>query len=148
MKPLESSKFWKVTKEKLRELKELDDLLEKEIIDTRQILALVKDGIVNPEIYFSSNKKILWILKEANDTEIGEDGYIGNWDLRGFLKDDVTKYKFWRRTYLPIVYSSWSILNDCCDWSKIADYEDDPTILEILQNIAIINIKITSKSLW
>lgn len=42
---------------------------------------LVKDGMVNPEIFRKSDPRVLLILKEVND----EGG--GNWDLREFLRN-------------------------------------------------------------
>lgn len=43
--------------------------------------SIVKDGIVSVEDYLASDKKVLLILKEAND----EGG--GGWDLRKFVRD-------------------------------------------------------------
>jgi hypothetical protein len=96
---------------------------------------------VNPHKYFKSPYKILWILKEANDTEANEEGIIGDWDLRGLISKGITEYPKWKRTYLPIVYSVWGIFNDFCQWENMDDYDNANEMLDVLQNIAIINIK-------
>lgn len=121
-------------------LEQLDNLIQNTLENIPDGYGLILDGIIDPDKYFKSKYKILWILKEANDSEPNE-GVIGDWDLRGLIRKGITEYTYWKRTYLPIVYTSWGILNDFATWKDIPDYDDDPSILDVLKQIAIINIK-------
>ncbi|WP_197275397.1 hypothetical protein [Nonlabens sp. YIK11] len=100
--------------------------------------APIFDGIVNEHKYLSSNIKLMWILKDANST--GEDE---SYDLReaiNTLKRDYGIRKDWENTFRNIIYVTNGILNDA-SWEDIPYPKDDPSTVDILQNIAFINVK-------
>lgn len=121
-----------------RKSKEIDILIKKRIADEKgEKKPVVLDGIVNIEEYCKAKFKILWIMKEAN----AEDG--GDWDMREFMgnKDELCNYKLWRKTYDPIIYSTYSILNEFCQWNDMPDTSENLEMIDILRSIAFINLK-------
>lgn len=101
-------------------------------------LAPIFDGIVNEQKYKNSDIKLMWILKDANST--GEDE---SYDLReaiNTLKRDYGVRKDWEKTFNNIIYVTNGILNDA-EWEDIPYPKDEPNTVDILQNIAYINIK-------
>lgn len=104
---------------------------------------LISDGVMYPDKYFNEDLRIAWILKEAYDEE---DGTGGNWsyfDL--FVKEsfDVSTSK----TFNPIIYASYGLYNNFTKYGGMDWIHDDPTMKEVLKNIAIINTqKLPSKN--
>ncbi len=99
------------------------------------------DGIVNKEFYKVSNVKILWILKEVN-----HDGDISDWDMTKILQDIKTDYGIesgWEKTFGSIVHTTYGILNEKM-WDEIPYYYDKPEIVDVLKEIAYINVKKTA----
>ena len=99
------------------------------------------DGIINKEFYKNSNVKILWILKEVN-----HDGDISDWDMTEILQNIKTEKgmeKGWEKTFGPIVYTTYGILKKKT-WDEIPYYSDVPEIIDILKEIAYINVKKTA----
>jgi hypothetical protein len=100
---------------------------------------LIIDGITNTERYFNSRERILWILKEANESK----GENAPKDHRDFHKD-VTTYKDWQKTFPNIINSSYGILNNIYDFSKIPKigtlHKPNKLLTNITNDIAIINI--------
>lgn len=120
---------------------EIDNLVTKQMKKPKGKNPIL-DGIVCEEKYNKSKYKILWILKEPN----GEDD---DWDMREFIgnKKYLTNYHLWRRTFLPIIYSNYGILNNFCQWNDMEDIDKDISMFEVLRQIALINIKkISGKS--
>ncbi|MBP7497640.1 MAG: hypothetical protein KA792_08265, partial [Bacteroidales bacterium] len=72
-----------------------------------------------------------------------EEGNIyGGWDLRVELKNlNISNHKVWFKTIDPIIYVTYSILNNYCPWEKLEWITDDTTMIDILKKIAFINIK-------
>ena len=100
-----------------------------------------KDGIVNKEFYKNARVKILWILKEVN-----HDGNISDWDMTKILQEIITKTGIktgWERTFGPIVHTTYGILNQKLR-TEIPYYYDEPEIVNVLKEIAYINVKTTS----
>lgn len=96
------------------------------------------DGIVNEEEYQNSEVKIMWILKDANST--GEDD---SYDLRDAINNLKTEYgirKGWGKTFSKIIYVSEGILNKT-KWDDIPFPKNKPEIVDILKQIAYVNIK-------
>jgi hypothetical protein len=132
----------------VQELKELDreieQLVEQEIISDNPDLSPIMDGIVSYDEYYSSKYKILWILKEPYD-EIDENGNTsgGGWHLRDVINARRTfqEYENGRGTFEPMVYATWGILNAFCLWDKMNNVSDDPSMLSVLKKIAYINVK-------
>ena len=98
---------------------------------------LVFDGITNQKRFEKANPKILWILKEANKGE-GKDDW---WDHREF-HEDVSRYPRWPRTYQPIIWTAYGLLNKCYAWSDLPQINEKALIngKNVLEDIAIINI--------
>jgi len=97
---------------------------------------LVLDGVTNYDQFGKSGLKILWIMKETNQSNTPHAD-----DLRNFHRN-VKTYPKWRRTYKMIIKVSYGILHNMV-------YEDIPgeaEIFDILNEIAFINIKKTGGS--
>lgn len=109
---------------------------------------IVYDGIVNLENYLASPIKILWILKEVNSSD-------SDWDLRDALSDLKNENRGglktgWANTFTPIVYTTYGILENV-SWSNMGNYYENQEMIDVLKNIAYINIKKvpgTSVSNW
>jgi hypothetical protein len=95
------------------------------------------DGLISPSDYFNSKYKIAWFLKEAYSNE--EEGfhiktYYGQPDrYNKFFKNVATQ------TWHPIIYSSYGILNDYCNWDDMPYIKNSPSMCQILDQVAIIN---------
>jgi hypothetical protein len=120
------------------EQKKIDTLIQK-TFDNATL-----DGIINIEKYIESPIKILWILKEINDT----DGY----NQREVFNDLVEQVqntkslsnsnrKYWWPTMDPIIYISFQILNGFLKWEDVDYIQDNYKMVEVLQQISYINIK-------
>jgi hypothetical protein len=99
------------------------------------------DGIVNNEFYQESKIKILWILREVN-----HEGDISDWDLTKIIQQIIIKTGIepgWEKTFGPIVYATYGILNNKL-WDEIPYYYDKPEIVNVLKEIAYINVKKTA----
>lgn len=105
-----------------------------------QILKIDKtafvDGIINIEKYLNQTIKILWILKEPNSTEEGL-----NWreEIKK-LNDFSGNLGAFDKTFRKIVYVSYGIINKK-KWNEFNYIKDEPNIVEVLEQIAFINIK-------
>lgn len=102
---------------------------------------MYKDGIVNNDKFLKTSPKILWVLKEVN-----HEGSLENWDMTKILQDIKAEYgieKGFEKTFAPIVHLSFGIINKKT-WSEVPYHYDDPTIIDILSQIAYINVKKTS----
>jgi hypothetical protein len=100
-----------------------------------------RDGIVDKEIFNNSKIKILWILKEVN-----HDGDICDWDMSKVLQSIITNKGIetgWEKTFGPIVHTTYGILNQK-KWDEIPYYYDKPEIVNVLKEIAYINVNKTS----
>lgn len=102
---------------------------------------LVLDGITDYDQFGKSGMKILWIMKETNQSNTPHAD-----DLRNFHKN-VKTYPRWRRTYKVIIKATYGILNNKA-YNEIPSEAD---ISDILNEIAFINVKKTgggSNSSW
>ncbi|WP_312207927.1 hypothetical protein [Epilithonimonas hominis] len=102
-----------------------------------------KDGIVNADKYSKIHPKILWILKEVN-----HDGSLENWNMSEILQDIKADYgieKGFEKTFASIVHLSYGIINKK-NWSEVPYHYDEPSIIDILSEIAYINVKKTAGS--
>jgi hypothetical protein len=118
-------------------VEEINTLIKEKIFsENPDELEPIYDGIIDIERYFDSKYKILWILKEPYD----EDG--GGWSVTG-----LNKYKKFqdfgggKKTFRPMIYTSWGILNNFCQWDNMGNVEEEPEMLEALKSVAYINIK-------
>lgn len=102
-----------------------------------------EDGIVNLDTYRKAKMRILWILKEVN-----HDGDVSDWDMREILAteikcDDRGIVPGWEKVFAPIIYATYGILHNK-QWHEIPNYWDDPSIVDILNSIAHMNVKHTA----
>lgn len=96
------------------------------------------DGVINFEKYLTSPVRILWILKEPNSTE-------GKLNWREEIKLIPTyngNLGAFEKTFANIVYTSYGLLNNK-KWNEIEWIEDNPNIVNVLEEIAFININKT-----
>lgn len=123
---------------------ELDKLINSTIISDIEDTFPILDGVFDPEKYLSAKYKILWILKEPYD-EFDDDGvpFGGGWHLKDAIlpKQKFQEFTGGRKTFEPMIYASWGILNNFCLWDDMNDVSKDPTMLEALKSIAYINVK-------
>jgi len=93
------------------------------------------DGIINIEKYSVNPLKILWILKEPNSTE-------EKLSWRDEIKL-ITSYNgnlgAFEKTFANIVYISYGLINKK-KWDEINWIADEPEIVNVLEEIAFINI--------
>lgn len=104
---------------------------------------MYKDGIINIEKFSMISPKILWILKEVN-----HDGDLDNWDMTEILKDIKREYgikKGFERTFAQIVHLSYGIINKK-SWTEVPYHYDEPSIIDVLTQIAFLNVKKTAGS--
>lgn len=101
----------------------------------------IKDGIINQVKFgkFGNNKKILWVLKEANDPNGKKD-----WDLTDFLRNrssGLFRYPSWKKTFGLLCKVSWGILTT--ESINTINEFDDKKLTDILDYIAVVNLKKT-----
>ena len=97
----------------------------------------IMDGIVDVEKYRKSKLKICWILKEPY---CEGDGTGGGWSLTKdiLLKKDFNPGK--SPTWQPMIYVTYSLLNNFIDYSNMDFIRDDPKMSNSLKSIAFINV--------
>lgn len=129
---------------KLKKIEEAQLKIDAQIKTTFNNATL--DGIINIEKYVKSPIKILWILKEVNDT----DGYNQRVAFNDLVEQIIktkslsnSNRKYWWPTMDPIIYISFQILNDFLRWEDVDYITDNYKMVEVLQQISYINIKKT-----
>jgi hypothetical protein len=123
----------------LNELKakeqEIHNLVEK-LTDEDNERYPIYDGINDLEQYLKAKYKIMFILKEPYD---GTGGTGGDWAI----KDILGKGGYGRasRTFYPLIYISYGILNDFCAWDDMDNVQDNfDEMNSYLYKVAHINI--------
>jgi len=107
-------------------------------VDLKERKDVILDGAVNSERWNNNKgKKILWILREAN--ECPKDN-----DLRKLLNELASVpnpnkiYNKWKSTYGLVVKVSYGLLNG---YDKLGDWANDvDAIRSVLKDIAVINV--------
>jgi len=123
---------------------QIDAQVRQSFIDPSGKSTPITDGIVDTELYAKARPKILWILKEPYDTE--EDGVPvgGGWSL---TQDVIGRWDFHLRikrtqsTWHPIIYICYGLLNGFMPFEAMDKIADNPEMVKILRNIAVINVK-------
>ncbi|WP_010252962.1 hypothetical protein [Treponema primitia] len=123
-------------------LKELDAEFAKRYSDK-----VIVDGIVgwgyDNNIYFDSDIRILWILKEGNQPENEKKKCEFRDLLFEVAKGDYPNAPWWKHTYGLVAKVSYGILFDKKNYNDVPDEED---IKDIFKEIAVINVKKTAGS--
>lgn len=127
-----------------QKLEALDTAIQ-EIECDREQAEPIRDGIIDPERYFSAKYRILWILKEPYD-RVDDEGNPcgGGWDLKDVINKKNTARDLQqggKNTYTRMTYVSFSVLNGLRNWNDMELIEDDPSMLDALKSIAYINVK-------
>ncbi len=127
------------------QVNDLNDQIKSTIKSGNPELDPIYDGIIDVEKYVQAKYRILWVLKEPYDGK-DENGnpFGGGWSIPELVRSKHTIWEFeggGRPTFRPMIYTSWGIFNNFCQWNKMNDVEEDPSMLEALKSIAYINVK-------
>ena len=97
----------------------------------------IYDGVCDVEKYLTSSPSIMWILKEPYDDFTPEGKPTGGgWMIYdAFDNNDAWK----NRTWQPMIYTSYGIINKQ-RWEKMHWIKDDRSMVNVLKQIAYINI--------
>jgi len=125
-------------------INEINELVKTQIKSDNSDLKPILDGIIDVEKFFRAKYKIMWILKEPYD-DVDDDGkpYCAGWDLCELIKntEKFEDFEGGKPTFKQMIYTSWGILNDFCIFDGMDNIEDNPTMIDALKSVAIINIK-------
>ena len=96
------------------------------------------DGAFNEEEYYSSKPyRIMWLMKEAyGDPFSYPEFYMDHYEK--FYKDLLFGRP--KGTWGPVVYVSYSILNNFKPFDQIEPIKNDPEIIKILSKVAWVNL--------
>ena len=122
---------------------ELDSEIKDIYVDINNKAFPIIDGIMDIEKYINSKLKIMWILKEPYDGIDDEGNPCGDgWYYSDLLTDKDFRAKIGRanRTWNPIIYTSYGLLNDFLDYQKIIEIAINENIDNVLSQISVINI--------
>lgn len=98
---------------------------------------IIKDGLADIGQYYNAGIKILWILKEAyNSDEPGE----GGWDITSIFNADMIMKNKARSTWFPIVYTTYAIINGIEQYNDMDDIVKKPEMCNVLNKIAFMNV--------
>jgi hypothetical protein len=107
---------------------------------------VITDGVVNFEKFSKSKFRISWMLKEPYDNY---DGTGGDWDYSELFpldKDLYNTFKLNKPTFHPIIYTTYSILNDFVKYEDMSWISEKHDMCDVLREVAIINCqKLPSK---
>jgi hypothetical protein len=96
----------------------------------------IYDGINNIDQYLNAKYRIMFILKEPCDEP---DGSGGGWKISDILNKG--RYGRASKTFYPMIYVTYGILNDFCKWNDMPDVKDDfEGMNAYLYKIAHVNI--------
>lgn len=126
---------------------EIDIRVKNEIKSENPNLHPITDGIINIKEYNKAKYKILWVLKEPYYDK-KENGIIsgGKWDIKEVYnaKTELNgKNGFNAKTFYPMIYTSWAILNDFTETSNMIKDINDKSVemIDAFKRTAYINIK-------
>ncbi|MEO5775742.1 MAG: hypothetical protein ABIQ27_02490 [Flavobacterium sp.] len=124
-------------------IKAINIEIENAFVDQENEVGPIYDGALDSAKYFDNTRlKILWLMKEPYDDE--REGY---WSLPELF---TTKYDTFfsdlikgtsGRTWQPVVYISYGILNEFKNWDEIPFISNDPSIVKSLEKVAWVNIQ-------
>lgn len=91
---------------------------------------VLADGILNPELYWNSKPRILWLLRET--------WYRNSWD-------DLKRPNVYARmgrspTWHVMTYVTYSLQNGFPAWRDMYYIREDPDMAECLRTIAYVNV--------
>lgn len=124
--------------ELLSEEERLLKLIRSTYVDPTGASTVITDGLVNPELYASTNPRILWLLKEPYDGGDARTG--GGWCLCKDLLLAKTDMMARKPAFQPICYITHGILSGQHDWDAMQWLRDSEQIRHSLRSIAFINV--------
>lgn len=97
----------------------------------------ITDGVYDAGKYLSSNRRVMWIMKEPYDEIVDGKPMGGGWSLPRdcFAKGDAWSNPSWQ----PIIYSMYGLKNGIM-WNDMNWIRDDRSMADMLQGIAYINV--------
>jgi hypothetical protein len=95
----------------------------------------IKDGVVEPSKYGASPKKVLYLLKEANDKKAVEEG---GWDLKEFLREP-NRPQTWDN--IALWQYGLENLNKDYNWQELEAKCSLEFRKEQISKIAVVNVK-------
>ena len=118
------------------EQKRIDEYIERFYPKKYKNREPILDGITDNERYLNSKPKICWVMKEPYDEKKGQGG---GFDLRKMLIKDLKKKNHdFGRTWTPIGYISYSLLNNFLPYNQLMEI-DKNTAMKSLLDISYIN---------
>lgn len=106
--------------------------------ETKTQKDIVPDGVIDEASFLNAEKKILFLLKEVNG---GEDGK-GVTDLRDFVLDNAKgRWQTWDNVYRWV---RTILESDSIRWEDVEEVDREKDRLDILKQIAVMNVKKTS----
>jgi hypothetical protein len=128
--------------------KELDKI-NLEIIDCYREgeIMPIYDGCLNPDSYYKSPLKILWLMKEPYDEYDG----LGDWSLPDFFMKEYDKFFqgliLKTPTWRTVVHTTYCIFENFSNYDSTKSINSNPSMANYLNNIAWVNIqKLPSKT--
>lgn len=115
---------------------EIQELNEK-IIDMSHEVPFIDGAFNEDEYYYSNPYRIMWLMKEAYGDPFSYPDFYKN-DYDKFCKDLL--FGLPRATWGPVVYVSYSILNNFKPFAQIERIKNNPEIIKILSKVAWVNI--------
>lgn len=99
-------------------------------------LPIVYDGITSINEYKEAPVKILWILKEGNESSEQDER-----NHRDFHTNVSEYYSGWKATYKNIILPTYGILHNLA-YKYLPELNDDATVIDeyVLNKIALINV--------
>ncbi len=127
-----------------REMEDLNEEIMHSCCDTMNEVYPISDGPMDiAEYYNTPQLKIVWLMKEPYETGERE----GGWSIPGLYSDNYPRFftdlinGASGRTWQPVVYATYGILNDFALWDEIPFIRNDPAIVKVLSKVAWVNIQ-------
>lgn len=126
---------------------EIDKVIHETFPKSVYVKQASTDGVVQPKLYVNEPVKIMWVMKEINKED--GDGYCQR-DLFNRLINEIKEEalhgvgrKKWKMSLDPIIYITNQIMRGCIHYSDVSlpYITEDPSIVNVLQKIAYVNIK-------
>jgi hypothetical protein len=130
--------------------KNLIDRMAERMNETEAGREIIDDGVMKPEIYFSKDIRLSWILKEPYDDY---DGKGGGWSYFDMFPEGQDLYKIQfhkghKSTWHPMIYISYSIQNGFLKWNEMNYIREDHSMCDVVRYTAFVNTqKLPSKGL-
>lgn len=126
--------------------KEINRWAENNGLSRTDELKPITDGVADADAYLASSPKVMWVLKEPYDELDNDQPSGGGWSITDdcFAKID---QKPVARTWHNIVYVMYGIRHGK-KWGEFPCIRDDRSIVNILKEIAYINVSKMPNRTW